>query len=201
MRDQLRDAIMDGVLLPGEVLRDAELTAWLDVSRSPLRSALDDLAREGLIELAPSRYTRVAVPREDQIVPAMHALGILRSGAIWFGLPRLDSATRARLQEMCTAFAIALRARDDDGMRRYFFPIFDLVIEHVENELYRGHLVSSVATIRFRTRVAAVSSLIGADGMDRVADAADALGEAIAAGDVAAAREATETLHLGWIAE
>lgn len=37
---QLRDAIVDGTLEPGEQLRDGELAGWLGVSRTPVREAL-----------------------------------------------------------------------------------------------------------------------------------------------------------------
>lgn len=62
VQDKIRDAIMDGTLEPGERLNDDDLIAWLGVSRTPIREALAELARAGLIEMAPNRYTRVAAP-------------------------------------------------------------------------------------------------------------------------------------------
>ena len=43
------------------------LSQTLGVSRTPIREALNDLARVVLIEMAPQRYTRVALP-EGQLV-------------------------------------------------------------------------------------------------------------------------------------
>ena len=37
---RLRDAIVDGTLAPGEVVRDTDLATWLGVSRTPVREAL-----------------------------------------------------------------------------------------------------------------------------------------------------------------
>ena len=37
---RLRDAILDGTLEAGEQLRDAELSSWLGISRTPIREAL-----------------------------------------------------------------------------------------------------------------------------------------------------------------
>lgn len=67
-------AILDGTLLPGERLRDDELTAWLGTSRAPIREALDQLADIGLVEMAPNRFTKVAV-----ISPRLYA----ESAAVW----------------------------------------------------------------------------------------------------------------------
>ena len=76
----IRDAIVDGTLAPGERLRDQELCAWLGLSRTPVRDALNRLEQEGLVETAPQRFTQVApiYRREARdafpVVAAVHAL-------------------------------------------------------------------------------------------------------------------------------
>ena len=55
VRTRIRDAILDGTLEPGERLHDDELITWLQVSRTPIREALSDLVRAGLVEMAPNR--------------------------------------------------------------------------------------------------------------------------------------------------
>lgn len=57
---RLLEAISDGTLHPGERLRDRELEAWLGVSRTPIRQALDKLQEVGLVDVEANRYTRVA---------------------------------------------------------------------------------------------------------------------------------------------
>ena len=47
VHDRLRDAIVDGTLAPGEVVRDTELATWLGVSRTPVREALLRLGGSG----------------------------------------------------------------------------------------------------------------------------------------------------------
>lgn len=63
----LSRAVLDGVLAPGERLIDDELTAWLGVSRTPIRTALERLGDGGLVLLAANRYTRVALPDADAL--------------------------------------------------------------------------------------------------------------------------------------
>ena len=58
--DRLRDAIVDGTLAPDEQLRDTELATWLGVSRTPVREALLELGRSGLVRSLPGRSTVVA---------------------------------------------------------------------------------------------------------------------------------------------
>lgn len=46
----LRDAIQDGVLKPGQRIREIDISDWLKVSRTPVREALRHLQSEGMIE-------------------------------------------------------------------------------------------------------------------------------------------------------
>jgi DNA-binding GntR family transcriptional regulator len=105
-------AIVDGTLAPGESLHDDELCAWLGLSRTPVRDALGRLAEDGLVEIAPQRYTRVSPlsPCEARdtfaLVAAVHAL------AAELGVPQLTRDGRAQLRAENDAFITALGSRD-----------------------------------------------------------------------------------------
>jgi DNA-binding GntR family transcriptional regulator len=58
--DRLRDAIFHGSFKPGEALREEQLAAMLDVSRGPVREALVQLEREGLVLVRRHRGATVA---------------------------------------------------------------------------------------------------------------------------------------------
>jgi len=52
-------------LLPGTVLKDAEVAARLGVSITPVREAIGQLAAEGLVDIAPNRTrTSPTSPRD-----------------------------------------------------------------------------------------------------------------------------------------
>jgi DNA-binding GntR family transcriptional regulator len=116
MRDEayvaVRDAIVEGVLAPGEKLRDAELCAWLGLSRTPVRDALARLEQIGLVESSPQRWTRVApLDRRDArdafpVVAAVHAL------AAEVAVPRLSTPELESMRAANRLFAEALRAGD-----------------------------------------------------------------------------------------
>lgn len=59
VRARLRQAIMDGDYKPGDPLKQTELAARLQVSVTPVREAMRDLASEGLVVLDPQRVARV----------------------------------------------------------------------------------------------------------------------------------------------
>ena len=51
----LREGITTGGLEPGRQLKENDLVAELDVSRTPIREALNQLSKEGLVEIIPRR--------------------------------------------------------------------------------------------------------------------------------------------------
>ena len=55
----LRNWIVEGDLVPGEIIRDAEIAQALNVSRTPVREALLQLRAESLVEMKPKGWTQV----------------------------------------------------------------------------------------------------------------------------------------------
>ena len=119
LRDQaytrLRDAILDGTLEPGEQLKDAELAAWLGLSRTPIREALARLEEYGLVETEPNRYTRVAPLSARDARDAFTVYAALEALAASLGVPRLADADLERMRATNRDFAEALAAAAVDA--------------------------------------------------------------------------------------
>ncbi|WP_025159162.1 GntR family transcriptional regulator [Leifsonia aquatica] len=199
VRDRLREAIRSGALHHGEALRDAELSEWLGVSRAPIRAAMDDLAREGLIEMAPNRYTRVATPNATDVLTALHMLGTLYSGAVRFAMPALPDDAGETLQTHCSIASEALRGGDFDEVRATFYPVFDELLAR-SGRMYRDRLTDTIDGLRFVAQIeTAFHTLGGQRQFSRSADVFVVLRDALAARDVHATRSATEELFAGWV--
>jgi DNA-binding GntR family transcriptional regulator len=65
--ENLRDAILDGRLNPGQKLIERELCESLDISRTLLREALQQLQAEGLITSVPHKGPSVALIGADEV--------------------------------------------------------------------------------------------------------------------------------------
>jgi DNA-binding GntR family transcriptional regulator len=115
---RLRDAIIDGTLAPGERLRDAELAAWLGVSRTPVREALLRLAEAGLVAAKPRSSTTVAslnlreMRDARDVVAAMHQLAVRESVA------RLTEADVAAMRAANRKFRAAIEKGNVDAAIR-----------------------------------------------------------------------------------
>ena len=113
--DAVRGAILDGTLAPGERLRDTELCAWLNLSKTPVREALARLEEDGLVETAPQRYTRVAPLDRDEARDAFQLVAAIQSLAARLAAPRMGQAELARARAANRRFAEALKAGDVDA--------------------------------------------------------------------------------------
>ena len=65
--DALRHAIVSGEMKPGDPLVEAVLSERFGISKTPVREALIRLRRDGLVESAPHRVSRVLTPTVDDI--------------------------------------------------------------------------------------------------------------------------------------
>lgn len=97
---ELRQRILGGALAPGERIVELTWAAALGVSRTPLRLALAELAREGLVEPLPSRGYRVRPVSLEDLVDAIEVRGVLEGLAARRVAERgLDPAHRRALAE------------------------------------------------------------------------------------------------------
>ena len=120
----LRTAILDGTIRPGERLDDAELQAWLGMSKTPIRQALHALTVEGFVETAAQSYTRVVEPRVADAVLHLQTIGVFILGVLDLTLDRLSAADRDALVADVDRLIAALEAADLEasiaGSQQYY---------------------------------------------------------------------------------
>lgn len=76
---RLRTLIATDELKPGERLRERTLAERLDVSRTPLREALKELASDGLVVVLPKRGAVVADLGAAEIAEKLDVLGVIEA--------------------------------------------------------------------------------------------------------------------------
>lgn len=107
--NRLRDMIVQNELVPGERIPERSIAAQLNVSRTPLRSALQVLAAEGLIELLPNRGAIVADPGPERVREMLEVQGVLEEFAGLLFCANASDADVAEIRalhyEMLAAYA------------------------------------------------------------------------------------------------
>jgi GntR family transcriptional regulator, vanillate catabolism transcriptional regulator len=128
----LREMLLKGEFAPGERLSELALVARLNVSRTPIRLALDRLAHEGLLEAAPSGGFIVCEFTVADIWDSIDMRGVLEGTAARLAAERLkDSSELKRIREYQHEMDVIAR-HTMDTFARYM----DL------NEAFHNELVS-----------------------------------------------------------
>lgn len=193
VQDKIRDAIMDGTLEPGERLNDDDLIAWLGVSRTPIREALAELARAGLIEMAPNRYTRVAAPTKDELLDAYRTLGVIYGGVVRLAVPRFTAAQRKKVVAMLDDVMARTSRGEQDAVARDGADVYALWAEACGNASLEQLCRSTTDGLAFKLRVPELAEIVPADV---VRPELEKLREAVIAKDPIAAELAMEAVHL-----
>lgn len=163
VRERIRDAIMDGTLRPGEDLHDDDLQNWLGVSRTPIRDAINELTRMGLVEMAPNRYTRVATPTEEEALSAYNTLGVLMGGAVRLAVPRLPDASRKQILSELEKLEKAARSGNFDRVRELFIPVFGRYVEQCDNPQLIQVCKDTLDGLAYKLRTERMSTLVDHD--------------------------------------
>ncbi|WP_243636944.1 GntR family transcriptional regulator [Rhodococcus sp. Eu-32] len=81
--DQIRDRIIDGSYAPGEQINEANVAAELQISRGPVREALQRLNQEGLLVSYRNRGVFVVELSVDDVAEIYGARAAIEVGAAW----------------------------------------------------------------------------------------------------------------------
>jgi DNA-binding GntR family transcriptional regulator len=158
VRDTLRDAILSADLPPGSRVSEVETALALQVSRTPVREAIRELAQEGLLVLAPHRGAVVATISNDEIDIAYRVKGVLEEEAMSRAAARLterDLLALGRIvadmgylvgqndflaaNEAEAAFHVRIADAADLGLLRRVWASVDDLGRMTTRQLFAGH--------------------------------------------------------------
>lgn len=103
------DGLRENRFRAGEKILESHLAKELGISRAPIREALADLVRTGLLEYRPQVGNFVAAPSPQEIIDSYVARGVLEGFAVAEGIDRFTEEDLLRLEEM--AHKMATHAR------------------------------------------------------------------------------------------
>ena len=113
----LEEAILTGEYKRGESLTEMSLSKKLEVSRTPIRSALHRLSEEGLVEIKPNRGAVVVGVSDDDLVDTYKIRMRLEGLASSMAAERMDDDAKARLEEIVELSEFYLAKGDVDKLK------------------------------------------------------------------------------------
>jgi DNA-binding GntR family transcriptional regulator len=139
---------------PGSRLDEKALVASLNVSRTPVREAMNRLAAEGFLEVVPYKGVFIATKDKKEILSILMVRATLEGMAARLSTSRFENADFATMREMFTPFINAPLDK-----QRYEFSIANIkfhefIFEHTDNTPLINMaktLFDHMRLIRFRT--------------------------------------------------
>jgi DNA-binding GntR family transcriptional regulator len=186
----IEELIVTLKLAPGAVLTEATLSKQLGIGRTPIREALQRLARERLVRILPRRGVMVS---EIDIKAQLRLLELRREVErlmVRSAARRADSWQREQFAEIAARMETCAAGNDEVAFMRADREFNDLCVEAARNEFIVGSMdMMSALSRRFwflhyrqaadmplTARLhAAVARAIGAGDADAAATASDAL--------------------------
>jgi DNA-binding GntR family transcriptional regulator len=114
--DWIADRILQGGILPGEKLTETSLADMMGISRSPVREALRELSRGGLITIEPRRGAFVAELDDRHAADLYVCRLMLEPSCVAQSVAAMDDRLRAELENM---FAVMKRTVDERDAAGY----------------------------------------------------------------------------------
>lgn len=159
VRSVLRRAILSGDLRGGTRLVQADLASMLEVSTTPVREALRDLASEGLIRFDPHRGAVVQELSGDELREIYMIREILEPFALRLAAPKVTPELLDRLRELHEKMASEPHSAEWVDANRKFhlaiyeaagFPRLSAIIKSLEDAsvMYIGASLKDVEGLR-----------------------------------------------------
>ncbi len=117
----LRQAILSGLLAPGEKLGQEELARSLGISREPIRSAILQLASDGLVVVHPHRGAVVRALSVARIREIYELRILLESHAVRLGIATMTPERLARLERIAARLDRSARSAGSVRLRTEFY--------------------------------------------------------------------------------
>ncbi len=152
----LHNSIMGLQVKPGQTINIGELSTFLNVSRSPIRDALIQLAKDGLVTTTPQKGTIVSKidiqrVRDERFLRACVETRVLEEFIECFQMHHIQELEGALARQYQAAEQKDLRAflRADDD--------FHSVAFHATNHHYSLHTILNMSSHYYRTRLLSLS--------------------------------------------
>ncbi|MGX0879310.1 LDH2 family malate/lactate/ureidoglycolate dehydrogenase/DNA-binding GntR family transcriptional regulator [Roseovarius sp. MBR-154] len=111
-RDWIRERIVSDEFAFGRPLRESDLSARLNMSKSPIREALLELAQEGLVVMSPNRPARVITLDSADVRELGFLRNVLETQAVRLAIARDPAGLAQALERITRQGAQALEKND-----------------------------------------------------------------------------------------
>jgi len=186
--EALRDAIRKGILEPGERLMEVQVAEELGISRTPVREAIRKLEQEGYVIMMPRRGTYVADVSESDVKEIFEIRSALEALATGLAARRIEQEELETLQSLLFEIEGYIKQKDIEKIVETDIKFHGLLYQVSRNE----RLVNIISNLKEQLARFRTLSMSYPGRLYETLEEHSEMVEAIANGDVSAARDAAE---------
>ena len=186
--ETLRDAIRKGILEPGERLMEVQLADELGISRTPVREAIRKLEQEGYVIMMPRRGTYVSDISTNDVKEIFEIRSALESLAAGLAARRIEPDELETLQNLLMEIEGYIAKNDIEKIVETDIKFHGLLYKVSRNE----RLVNIISNLKEQLARFRTLSMSYPGRLQETLEEHSEMVEAIANGDVSAARDAAE---------
>lgn len=186
--EALRDAIQRGILQPGERLMEVQLAEELGISRTPVREAIRKLEQEGYVIMVPRRGTYVSSMSVRDVKEIFEIRSALESLSTVLAAMRIEPEELEKLRALLTEIEGHIKRKDLDKIVETDIEFHGLLYQVSRNE----RLVAIISNLKDQLARFRTLSMSYPGRLQETLQEHRAMVEAIANGDLDAARDAAE---------
>src|SRR5262249_10464204 len=136
--EELKSAIVDLRLAPGDPLREATLAEQLGVSKTPIREALTRLREVGLVETPAFKGAGVSGYSRRDRIDIYERRELLENAAARAAAESMPDADRDRLRRICRESRQLTKGGDAAGLAALISAFDDVLFDQVRNSRTRA---------------------------------------------------------------
>ena len=189
--EELKMQILTGKIVPGTRMMEVELADDMGVSRTPIREAIRQLEKEGLVTIEPRRGAYASQISVKDMVDILEVRQNLEGLAAFFAAQRMTKDVQEELHRVSKNYDQAVADGDMAAMIKSDTRFHRIIVEASNNHVLL-QMIEQLQELVLRFRYLYYSDFKRADDMP---SEHEAIYEAIVAGDADAAREAAD-IHI-----
>lgn len=153
--EQLRTAIITGEIAEGSLVSAPTLGQALGVSATPVREAMMDLAREGLVETIKNKGFRITAMTDKELDDLAAIRLLLEPPSMPAAVGRISDEGFEELERLADACLAAAETEDLQGYLGADREFHHLILSHIDNP----QLTELATSLRTRTRLYGLKEL------------------------------------------
>ncbi len=149
--NQIKDAICQGQIAPGDILSESQLASQLSMSRTPVREALRTLASEGFVDIRNGIGAYVKPLSSKDMEDLYEVRCLLEMQAIKTSIYRIPDAEINALEQRFQAICDACERGEHPGqgeVTKLDWELHSLLVKHCTNKYIKEIIASNNSNLR-----------------------------------------------------